>query len=66
MDTNSKTCVTCDHFDTDYTGPVCKHITAQALDPIYGNPYSKSCYLMRGEGSACGPAGKLYSGAAEK
>ena len=60
MDNEHKTCVTCAHFDTDHTGPVCKHPTAQDLDPIYGNPYSKSCYFMRADTSPCGPMGKYW------
>lgn len=59
-ETKQKTCVTCAHFNTDHTGPVCAHPTAQDFDPIYGNPYSKSCYFMRGEGCPCGPKGSYW------
>ena len=61
MPDDKKTCVNCRHFNTDYTGPVCAHPVAQTDDPIYGNNYSKSCYLMRSDGQACGPNASLFN-----
>ena len=54
-------CVNCSHFNTDHTGAICMHEKGNRIDPVYGEKYNASCFLMRTPGFECGPEGKLYS-----